>query len=77
MLEPKMTPTSEGRICYVHAGQGDPVLLLHSMGNSSWSYHLVMDLLGQHFAVYALDMLGHGDSDKPSHDLTMQDLILS
>ena len=71
------TDTSYGKIAYVHAGQGEPLLLLHSMGNSSWSYHSVMDMFAEHFSVYALDMLGHGESDLPSQKMSMHDFAQS
>ncbi|MFQ5861447.1 MAG: alpha/beta fold hydrolase, partial [Dehalococcoidia bacterium] len=52
---------------YLVAGEGPPVLLLHGLGASSvvWWENIVP--LSQHFQVYALDLPGHGDSEKPRH----------
>ena len=59
------TETPQGRVHYAHAGQGMPVLLLHGIGCSTRSWEPVMPLIAERMSVYALDMLGHGDSDKP------------
>ena len=52
---------------YLQAGEGPPVVLLHGIGldaaNVSWR-HTIPALAG-HRTVYALDLPGHGDSDKP------------
>lgn len=59
------TETPQGRVHYAHAGQGRAVLLLHGIGCSTRSWEPVMPLVAERMSVYALDMLGHGDSDKP------------
>ena len=53
---------------YVHAGQGPVVLLLHGLGASmvTWSRN-IEPLAEAGFTVLALDLPGHGDSDKPGH----------
>jgi pimeloyl-ACP methyl ester carboxylesterase len=55
----------DGRMFYTHDGSGEPVILLHPLGTSSWVWHLVQPILARQFSVYALDMLGAGDSEKP------------
>jgi pimeloyl-ACP methyl ester carboxylesterase len=55
------------RLAYTVRGEGPPVLLLHSIGLSSWSYewrHNV-DALARGYTVYTLDLLGFGRSDRP------------
>ncbi|OJZ84827.1 hypothetical protein ASPFODRAFT_83039 [Aspergillus luchuensis CBS 106.47] len=50
------------------AGCRRPIIFLH--GNPSWSYmwrSILPHLLDQGHEVYALDWLGHGRSDKPTH----------
>ncbi|RAK84173.1 haloalkane dehalogenase family protein [Aspergillus costaricaensis CBS 115574] len=50
------------------AGRRRPIIFLH--GNPSWSYiwrNILPHLLDQGHEVYALDWLGHGRSDKPTH----------
>lgn len=53
---------------YVQAGQGPVVLLLHGLGTSlvTWSRN-IEPLAAAGFTVLALDLPGHGDSDKPPH----------
>ena len=53
---------------YVQAGQGPVVLLLHGLGASwvTWSQN-IEPLAQAGFTVLALDLPGHGDSDKPGH----------
>lgn len=49
------------RVCY--AGEGPAVFLLHGVGVSGDTFIRNLDVLGQRFAVYAPDMLGHGFTD--------------
>ena len=55
-------------VSYVQAGQGPVVLLLHGLGASrvTWSCN-VEPLAEAGFTVLALDLPGHGDSDKHFH----------
>jgi surfactin synthase thioesterase subunit len=57
------------RIRYQVWGQGQPVILIHSFGESleSWQRGGVVRALSPHFQVIALDVRGHGHSSKP-HD---------
>ncbi len=57
------------RIRYRVWGQGPPVVLLHGFGESLeiWESRGVVRALSPHFQVIALDMRGHGRSNKP-HD---------
>ncbi|MBI2165872.1 MAG: alpha/beta hydrolase [Chloroflexi bacterium] len=58
---------------YLYEGRGDTMILLHSMGVHSWSWQPVIPLLARRFVIYGLDMLGHGDSDKPPRDYKISD----
>ncbi|MGH9944696.1 MAG: alpha/beta fold hydrolase, partial [Pyrinomonadaceae bacterium] len=57
------------RIRYRVWGQGPPVVLIHGFGESleSWDRGGVVRTLSPHFQVIAMDVRGHGRSDKP-HD---------
>lgn len=65
----------EGQISYLTDGQGPPLLLLHSLGVSGEAWSKVIKPLSQNWSVYAWDMMGHGDSDKPTRDLLIEDHV--
>jgi pimeloyl-ACP methyl ester carboxylesterase len=46
-------------------GSGPPLLLVHGLMTSSYSWRYVLEPLGRHFTVYAPDLPGAGASDKP------------
>ncbi len=64
----------EGRIHYVKQGSGFPLLLLHSMGQSSWGFETVIEPLSREFTCYGLDMLGHGESGELHDDFSWLDI---
>lgn len=49
------------RIC----GQGPPLLLVHGLMTTSYSFRYVLEPLGRRFTVYAPDLVGAGRTDKP------------
>lgn len=53
-------------MAYGVAGSGDPVILLHGIPTHSALWRNVIPHLAPRFRTYALDLLGYGDSDKPS-----------
>ena len=53
------------RIAYRKAGAGAPVVLVHGLAYSWLTWAANMPALAQHFTVYAPDLPGHGDSDRP------------
>ena len=56
------------KVHYVQAGHGPLVLLLHGLGASWVTWHLNIGALAEAgFTAVALDLPGHGDSDKPSN----------
>ena len=58
------------KIHYVVYGTGEPVVLIHGYGVSAeinWQLPGILPLLAKSHQVIALDVRGHGDSDKP-HD---------
>jgi len=46
-------------------GDGPPLLLVHGLMTSSYSWRYVLEPLGRHFTVYAPDLPGNGRSDRP------------
>lgn len=48
--------------------QSPPLILLHGSGGHLETYQRNILAHAAHFRVYAIDMLGHGFTDKPDHD---------
>jgi pimeloyl-ACP methyl ester carboxylesterase len=63
--------TREGRIHYVEAGDGPPVILLHQTPRSWDEYRDVIPLLARTHRVLAMDTIGFGDSDKPERPMSI------
>lgn len=50
---------------YEDYGNGAPLLLVHGLGSSTRDWEYQIPALAQHYRVIALDVRGHGRSDKP------------
>jgi pimeloyl-ACP methyl ester carboxylesterase len=63
-----------GEVHYQRRGLGDPLLLVHNIyPGASWEeYERNVDELARHFTVYAIDLLGFGESDSPRMKFTAQ-----
>jgi pimeloyl-ACP methyl ester carboxylesterase len=46
-------------------GSGPPLLLVHGLMTSSYSWRYLLEPLGRHFTLYAPDLPGNGKSDRP------------
>ena len=46
-------------------GHGPPLLLVHGLMTTSYSWRYVLASLGAHFTLYMPDLPGNGDSDRP------------
>ncbi len=65
-LEHKRINLAGVNLHYVQAGEGPVVLLVHGLGTSSVTWgHNIEPLAAAGYTVLALDLPGHGDSDKP------------
>lgn len=53
------------RTHYLVTGEGSPLLLVHGLGASVATWRDNIAALSRKFRVYAIDLPGHGDSDKP------------
>ncbi len=49
----------------VSGTMGNPIIMLHGFGTSSFSFHAIMPSLAERYRVFALDLKGFGDSPKP------------
>lgn len=56
----------DGIVHYLSAGEGEPVVLLHGIPQSSHEWRHVIPLLAPHYRVIAPDLRGLGDSSRPS-----------
>jgi 3-oxoadipate enol-lactonase len=65
--------TTHGRIHYLEAGSGRPIILLQSNGNSAYQYDSVMALLAKKYHVIAWDQPGQGDSDRITRHYSVED----
>ena len=59
-------------IHYVERGEGAPLLLVHGFQNSHFTFRPIMGWLERRFRVLAVDLRGHGDSDKPPGPYAIQ-----
>ena len=63
-------------LSYLEWHQGpEPLLLLHGMGDHALVWCYLADFLGDRYHIVAVDMRGHGDSDKPAQGYEFSDLI--
>jgi pimeloyl-ACP methyl ester carboxylesterase len=53
-------------------GEGKPLLLIHGYGAGIWVWEKQIDILSQSYRVYALDLIGHGFSDRPKITYTSE-----
>lgn len=63
------------RTRYVVAGEGAPLLLLHGLGASAVTWRDNIGPLSQAYRVYAPDLPGHGDTDKPDIDYMPETIL--
>ncbi len=56
---------------YRRGGTGQKILLIHGLAGSSKTWDDVLPLLTPHADVIAVDLLGHGESAKPSGDYSL------
>lgn len=74
--EERRYPWKYGDLFYEVKGAHDakPLLLIHSFGPgaSSYEWRKNVDVLAEHFRVYAVDLLGFGLSDRPNIDYTAE-----
>jgi pimeloyl-ACP methyl ester carboxylesterase len=69
--QPRELTLHGNRVSYLDEGAGDVVLLIHGIGGSSDCWRNVVDRLAKRHRVIAVDLLGHGQSDKPRSDYSL------
>ena len=65
-------PWTQGAVRYTVKGRGEPLALIHGIypGASSFEYRKIFDQLAERYRVFALDLLGFGQSGRPAIDYT-------
>ncbi|MBR0081697.1 MAG: alpha/beta fold hydrolase [Clostridia bacterium] len=53
------------RVHFLERGAGEPVLLVHSAGQSIYTWRELLPLLSKRYRVIAIDLPGFGHSDRP------------
>lgn len=78
-LEKQIWAWNGHTIAYTAMGEGQPLVLIHGFGASMGHWRKNIPVLAEAgYRVYALDLLGFGDSDQPQLDYTLdlwQDLL--
>lgn len=64
-IEEHWLPIAGGRMRYLKAGSGRPLILVHGLLGYSFSWRFTMPALAPHATVYAIDNLGAGLSPAP------------
>lgn len=57
------------KTCYIEAGEGEPLILIHGGGagaNSYGNWFASLPLFGKKFRAIAIDMIGFGESESPA-----------
>lgn len=65
--------TSDGvNLYYEVKGEGNPIFLIHGWSQDHTGFAPQLEALSKKYKVVALDLRGHGKSDRPEHGLTLK-----
>lgn len=64
-LQPETVEVRGHKIFYIKRGEGKPLILIHGYGAGIWVWEKQIESLSQYYQVIALDLIGHGFSDRP------------
>ncbi|MEG1524451.1 MAG: alpha/beta fold hydrolase [Clostridia bacterium] len=64
-VDPETDELEEAQVHYLEAGVGEPLVLIHSLGQSLYTWRNVFAELSENYRVIAIDLLGHGYSSRP------------
>lgn len=66
-MQRKTFKTSDGaQLSYISAGQGKPLVMLHGWSQSAEQFKYQIPAFAEHYQVIAVDLRGHGESEKVS-----------
>ena len=63
--EPSLKGGERVKVHYMEEGNGEPLILVHTIGQSLYTWRNVFENLSKYYRVIAVDLLGHGYSDRP------------
>tara|TARA_R110000868_G_scaffold8205_3_gene42469 strand:+ start:64136 stop:64987 length:852 start_codon:yes stop_codon:yes gene_type:complete len=75
MMKNKFIDVLGSKLHYIEEGEGDPIVFIHGVPTSSYMWRNVVSGLSNQGRCIAVDLIGFGQSDKPSIDYTIFDLI--
>lgn len=74
-IEQRSITTADGvRLNVLQAGRGKPLVLIPGWSQTAAQFRRQLEGLSDRYRVIAIDMRGHGDSDKPAHGYRIQRL---
>ncbi len=74
-IQQKSVTTSDGvRLNVLEAGRGKPLVMVPGWSQTAAQWRRQLEGLSDRYRVIAIDMRGHGDSDKPAHGYKIQRL---
>ncbi|MEV6661102.1 alpha/beta fold hydrolase [Nocardia fluminea] len=62
-------------IAYDEAGAGSPIVFLHNLGGDRHIWRAQFDALRRTHRVFAIDLIGYGDSDAPDDGYTVENYL--
>jgi pimeloyl-ACP methyl ester carboxylesterase len=62
-------------IAYDEAGAGPPIVFLHNLGGDRHIWRAQFEALRQTHRVFAIDLIGYGDSDAPDDGYTVENYL--
>ena len=63
----------DGKVYYFKLGHGKPLVMLHSVGSSGWTWRKLIGKLAEHFTCFNIDMPGFDHSDIPPQKYSIDD----
>lgn len=70
---PRVLQVGQQQVHYRRTGKGPDLVLIHGAGGSWRIWDQVVRLLATDWTLYAVDMIGHGGSSRPSQPWSLQD----
>ncbi len=65
------------QIHFYEAGEGEPLILVHGIGQNTYTWRKNFEELSNYFHVYAIDLPGHGFSGKPEISYNIEEFALA